>query len=446
MRRVGATHRAIISNASSLVGTTAVTSGLGVVYWWLAARHFSTGAVGTASAAISAMTLLGTVCVLGFGTFLMGELPRRRGTEASLISSALLVTASAAALAGALFAVLAPLVSSGFAQIGGSIGSVCLFAVGVSLTTVTLVLDQALIGLLRGHLQLGRNAVFAVAKLVVIGGLSLVVSSRTGLSIYATWAAGNVVSLLFLAPFAAAHASDWERARPRVQEMRSVGRAALSHHLLNLSLQAPTLGLPLLVTGILSVQTNAVFYISWMMAGIVFVGPLALSIVLYAADAADPTKLEQKVRLTTGLALLIGVGSNVALFLLGRYLLAIFGPAYAREGRVCLSVLGLGVFPLIVKDHFVALMRIRGHVLRAAALTIMGGSLELLLAAAGAKLGGLSGLSIGWAVGLYVESLFMLGTVLRAASLGSVAASIRSRGRGQRERLHVASTAGPGEG
>jgi len=70
-------NRSIVSNAGSLVATQLVTSGLGFLFWLVAARWFSPAGVGFAAAAISAMTLLGTFGMLGLGTLLMGELPRR---------------------------------------------------------------------------------------------------------------------------------------------------------------------------------------------------------------------------------------------------------------------------------------------------------------------------------------------------------------------------------
>src|SRR5438270_7077568 len=81
----------ILVNAGSLIGTSVVTSALGFTYWWLAARQFPPRVVGLASASISAMTLLGTFGILGLGTLLIGELPRQKGKEASLISTALIV-------------------------------------------------------------------------------------------------------------------------------------------------------------------------------------------------------------------------------------------------------------------------------------------------------------------------------------------------------------------
>ena len=84
-------HRELLSNASSLVATTGVASALGFLYWALAARLLTQQAVGYGSAAVSAMTLLGTIGMFGLGTVLIGELPRRRH-RAGLVSAALLAS------------------------------------------------------------------------------------------------------------------------------------------------------------------------------------------------------------------------------------------------------------------------------------------------------------------------------------------------------------------
>src|SRR5947209_20134086 len=97
----------MLINVGSLVGTTAVTSAIGFVYWWFAARHFPAETVGLASALVSAMMLLGNLCILGLGTLLIGELPRQRGREMSLISGALLLVGGIGGCIGILFAVVA---------------------------------------------------------------------------------------------------------------------------------------------------------------------------------------------------------------------------------------------------------------------------------------------------------------------------------------------------
>ncbi len=191
----------MLVNSGSLIGSTVVTSALGFAYWWLAARQFSLEAVGFASACVSSMLLLGSLCMLGMGTLLVTELPRQPGREVSLISSALLVVAAVGSIVGVLFALLAPYASAEFNPLRASVANTLVFAAGVSCTAVTLVFDQALIGVLRGGLQFWRNTFFAVAKLVLLFAIGIGLTQPTGITIYIAWAAGSAISLVALFAF-----------------------------------------------------------------------------------------------------------------------------------------------------------------------------------------------------------------------------------------------------
>ncbi len=170
----------LLANAGSLVGAAAVTSLLGFVYWWVAARQFPVEAVGLASASVSTMTLLGNCCMLGLGTLLIKELPRQPDEAPSLISTALILVAGVGTIAGFGFAIAAPYVSASFQPLRANVVDVIIFSSGVGLTTIMLVLDQALVGLLRAGLQLWRNTVFAIAKLALLFAVGLWVSQKTG--------------------------------------------------------------------------------------------------------------------------------------------------------------------------------------------------------------------------------------------------------------------------
>ena len=410
------TNSVIFVNAGSLVGTTAVTSGLGFIYWWVAARQFTPKAVGLASAAISAMTLLGTFSLLGLGTLLIGELPRHRGQEAALISAALIVVGGVGGCLGTLFAIVAQYLAPDFQVLGASIENIALFAVGVSLTAITLVLDLALIGLLRGELQLWRNTIFAGVKLAALFIAGLWLSYATGLSIYATWTIGNLLSLASLAGFVIVKGRGPGRSYlPQWGLLRKLGPAAIKHHMLNLTLQAPVLILPVLVTILLSATTNAWLYVSWSIASFANIVSIALTNTLYAVSSAQPAVLARKIRLTLSLALAACVLANCVLLLGTRQVLDLFGHGYAEHAAWSLRILSLESFPFIIKNHYIAVSRIQRRVARATLLTIATGSLELGGAALGAHLGGLSGLSLGWFAAMCVEAGFMSRVVYRAA-------------------------------
>ncbi len=413
MRQIRA-NQSMLANAGSLVGTTAVTSGLGFIYWWLAARFYTPDAVGMASAAISAMTLLGNIGMSGLGTLLMGELPRRRGHVRPVIITSLAAAGALAAGAGTLFAVATPVLGHEFAVLAQSPATVTLFALGVALTGMTLVIDQAMIGLARGEIQLGRNALFAVAKLVALLAAGLWVAPRNALVIYITWVLGLVVSLAALATFAQRRGSVFRTCRPQWGLLRQLGRPALQHYGLNLALLAPSLALPVIVTALLSASLNASFYAAWMVASFAYVGPTALSTVLYATASSNPSMLAEKMRVTLGLSAIIGILACSVLLVAAGIILGFFGPSYARQATGSLRILGLAVFPWIVKVHYVAIRRVQERIATATGLMVAGMVLELALATAGALWNGVPGLSLGWLVALSGEALLIAPTVYRA--------------------------------
>ena len=410
-------NRDLLINAASMIGTTAITAGLGFVYWWLAARLFSQEAVGFASALISAMSLLGTIGIFGMGTLLIGELPRQPEQRGALITTALAVAAGVSAVLGIIFALIAPLVSAELRTLAGGVGTLLLFTAGVVLTAVTLVLDQAMIGMLRGELQLWRNAIFAVGKLGVLWLVGLWAAGGGGLPIYTTWTLGNLASIIGMALIAAMAGARLRVCRPRWELLRRLPGAALGHHALNLALQLPALALPVIVTAILSAALNASFYMSWLLLHLVFAIPYTLTTVLYAAGIGDRATFAHKLRLTLGLAIALGVLSNIVLWAGADMLLGVFGHAYAEQAGGSLRIMGLAVFPLIIKDHFVAVQRVHERIPRAALLAMIGSALELAGAAIGASVDGLVGLSIGLVLALCVEAAFMARTVYTSAAI-----------------------------
>ncbi len=410
-------NRQILANASALMGTMIITSGVGALYWLIAARLFNAEAVGLAGTSVSTMTLLSTAGMLGLGTLLIGELPRRPGEEGALIATGLLVAGATGFVCSIGFAIIAPLVSPNLSALTGSLGKVVLFAFGVSVASIAMVLDQALIGLLKGGLQLWRNASFAVIKLVVLVAIALWLGGGDWGTIYWTWIIGNLLSLIGLLVLGTRRGI-WPqlgRMRPRWLLLRRFGRRALGHHFLNMALQLPGLALPILVTSLLSATASAYYYVASIVSGPFFYGTLALVTALYAVGSRSPAALAQRMRFTLGIALAAAIAANLVLQVGADLLLGLFGRGYAAEAGWTLRLLALCIFPIIIKDHFVTLSRIHGRFASAAFLISAGSATELGFAAIGAIIGGLPGLVLGWFAAQSIEALIMAPTVIRAA-------------------------------
>jgi O-antigen/teichoic acid export membrane protein len=411
-----ANNRAILVNATSLMGTLVVTSGLGFAYWWVVARQFEPAEAGLAAAAISAMLLLGTVGMMGMGTLLIGELARRPQIIVSLITTALIVAGSASLLLGVGFALSAAYFSADFAILTASKVNLLLFAAGVVITGMVLVLDQALLGLLRGSWQLWRNAVFALSKLLLLLPASYYFLSTGTMAIYVTWLIGNLLSLIFLAWLVGSKRMMKADYRPRWGVFRELRGMALAHHILNLSLQSVQFAMPVIVTVILSPEINASFYIAWLIASSLFIVPTSLTQALYAVSAADVSILAQKIRFTLRSSLLGVVMAGLAILVTAEFVLNFFDPFYGATATSSLRILVLAALPIIVRVHYVAICQIRRQLRLAAMVFLAAAILELSLAIAGALLGGLVGLSLGWVLAVYIEGAMMMFTVRRVAT------------------------------
>lgn len=413
-RAIASKQSRLLSNAGSMLGTTVVTSLLGVLFWWVAAHAFSERAVGIAAAAVGAMTLLGFLATLGLGTLLMGELPLLEKGHRSLINAALTITAVFGAILGAIFAAVAPLLASNLDSLNEDPIAILSFAAGVALTALALVLDQALIGLLQGGLQLRRNTVFALVKLVALIPIGVLLSNAGAPWIYSAWGAGIAASLFVVRGFFRKR-DDGDPLRPDFRFLRGMRMSAASHHAFNLALQIPALLLPVIVVGLVSPAANASFYIAWMIASLLVMVPVSLGTVLYPIGSRDPEAMGQGLKLTLVISFGFGIAANLFLIPAASPLLSVFGAGYAEQGTDPLHILALGVFPLTFKTLYVSIHRVRRKLGVALPVVWGGTALEVVGAIVGVHVaGGLTGLSWGWLVAVTTEGIVMGGDVVRA--------------------------------
>ena len=406
-------HGDLLGNAGSLLATTGVTSALGFAFWALAARLFSQRVVGYGVTATSAMTLLGTIGMLGLGTMLIGELPRRT-RAAGLVSAALLASGLGSLVLGLGFAIVAPHASGQFDGIFRTPGQAALFATGVVLSGMTFVFDQATIGLLRGGLQLSRNLAFAFAKLLVLPATAIFLHNEFGAGISLSWVTGIAVSLLPVAirlRFTGAPILP----RPDWGVLRELGKTALAHNWLNLAIGVPGALIPVLVTVVVSPSASAAFYAAWMLASFLFFIPAHLSTVLFAVAAADPEALTEKLRFALRVALWIGLPAMAALCLGAHLVLSMFGAGYADAATLPLWLLVICYLPSIPKCYYIAVCRAAGKLSRAAVVLATFAAAEVAAAAVGGASGGLIGLSYALLGVSLLEALVTTPAVVRVA-------------------------------
>ncbi len=414
-RRLGGFER-IAAITATLTGTQAATSALGFVYWAFAARHYPIAAVGLAGAAIAAMQLLGNVGMLGLGTLLIDRLPHIPQHHRRLVvRTSLAIVALASTVLGVVFALgvrFIPL--RNLSAIASPTVDIVIFAAGVTVTGIALVLDQAVLALGTGALQLERNVVASGLKIAALVVLSSV-APRDGMVIYLSWMIGSIISMLWVV---VRTRGGWRYQASRrlvdLQSVRGLGRAAASHHALNLALQTPLMLLPPIVALVVSTVANGYFSTVILVASFVFAVPFAIAIGLFASTAGDERQLLTRIRLTIPLGIACSLAAVAVLYPFAHLVLSAFGSSYASHGVTMLRILVLAGVPLVLKDHYIAMRRVQRRTGRAAWVVALTGVVELVASLIGAHFYGVVGLCVAWVGVLALESVGFALALIRA--------------------------------
>jgi O-antigen/teichoic acid export membrane protein len=136
------------------------------------------------------------------------------------------------------------------------------------------------------------------------------------------------------------------------------------NYLANLFMACPAYILPLMVVNILSAEPeqNAYFYIGWMMAGLLFAIPGAISTSLFAEGSHFEDKLKENVIKSLKFTYLLLVPAVIVLVLVGKWLLLAFGQSYSANALHLLWVLSLSSLPLALSYIYTGILLVTGRI------------------------------------------------------------------------------------
>jgi O-antigen/teichoic acid export membrane protein len=391
------TSATLIVNSGALAIGTVATAVLGFAYWWLAARLFPPEAIGTAAAILSLIALVGLLGDAGIGTLLMGEIVRHPGRAPGLVAAAVsigLALGLGMALSfvfGADFLGATRLIEDWVVGVG--------FVLGCGLAVVSKVADQALLGSLRGTSAMIRNVLFSAFKLALIVAAAAVGSAS---AIILTWMAALLASWIGLDLLTRGGARRL-LGTPDFNLLHTLRGKVFGHYALDVALQAPLVIVPYLVLVLLSPATTAAFASVWMLVSTAAVVPAVLATVLFPVVRAGPKQFQHLFLVSLTASLLFSLACAVFIFTYSQQILGIFNPAYPEIAGMSLRFIGFGLLGSTFKFHACTLARLGDAMGRASPWFALGGLLELGFVVAGAKLGGLDGLVLGWTLAVGIE-------------------------------------------
>jgi O-antigen/teichoic acid export membrane protein len=422
LRRLG--EQSLFRNSLYIMGTTAVTSLLGFVFWLIAARTLSATEVGRSAALVSAMVFVSVLTNLGLGQVFVSRLASRApGREWSRTVTTGLALAAAASLAGG--AVAAVLLPTLIPALKGSLhpAAFLLVPLGVVGVACSLVIDYACIAERHARLSFTRNAVAGVVRTGLVPLAGVVPFEGTTWILIVFDASFLLINLMALFRELPALGHDF---RPSLagwrQELGEIRGLIAGHQSINLGAQASSYLLPVLVSARLGPEDNAYFYTTFMLASAIFFIAPAIGNALFAEGAHEPEQLGRDVRRAARQVAMLAGPPALALILAGPLILGLFGPEYAEEGDTLLLILIAAALFDAVLQLALAVLRAR-HRLQDAALATWA---TLVVSIAGTWFLlpplGLEGAGLGWALGKVVGVLAAGFFLLRGG------AALRTRG------------------
>lgn len=323
------------SNAAALMLSSVATGGLGLVYWAVAERFFTTAEVGRASAVISTATMLASVACLSLGGAYQRFLPVAGRAATRLVLGGLALTATVAIVLGCGFLLINPTNERLFTN--GTERAV--FPLLVMTLAVYALTDPILTGLRLAKSVAVKNIALSVLKIVPIIALA-----GTGSTLALTGSWGLLafgVTAVALVHILRTGVRGRKTIAPDLPPVRELWAFQGVFFAMTLVLTVTPLVLPLIVVSQLGIEQNAYFNIAWTMCsavGLLRSGVGSSFIVEASAPGADRKALLQRLlRMLTAVTAVAAAGLAIG----GPLVLYVVSPDYYHAAATLVLVMAL---------------------------------------------------------------------------------------------------------
>jgi O-antigen/teichoic acid export membrane protein len=335
----------------ALVLSSAASSGIGMLFWVLAARLFDPTTVGLNSTAISAMTLLGSAAHLNLGNAILRFVPvaDRRG---KIIAGCFAVGIGVATVLGLGFAFGAGVWAPELVNAVGYPALIVFFLISTPLYTVFVLQDAALTAIKRADLVLWENLVFSLLKVALLA-VAAWLAVDSGIAI------GWVVATLLVVVVVTGWLTRAVRAAkppPVVHPVtvRDLGEFVGADYAGNIFWQAAVFGLPLVVINLAGADGAAVYGVVWQIAFAFYLVAIGMGKSMVAHNAAADRAAADRARRGMERKALTLIVPGAAVAALASYpILWVFGGTYAQTGALLLALLALSAIPNVVTNSAV---------------------------------------------------------------------------------------------
>lgn len=344
----------------ALLVNTGLTGILGFGYWIIAARLFSTYAVGIAGALVSATTLFAGLGQLNLSGMLMRFLPTVEGKSRRLVLVGYTYAACASALLAAASLVAIKIFASPKSPLRLDALESVAFVAAVAATAIFTIQDSVLIGLRRAVWVPAENGAFGVAKIAI---LFVLAPLGTAFALFSAW----MIPLTLTIPVISA-VLFWRFLPPRAKRRREARLGRDTRSLIirftvgdatgGLFTQAWMYLLPVVITASLGASVNALYFTSFLFSSTIDQVAINYASPFTVEGAHFPDDLVALIRSTLRHIFVLIIPIVGILIIICPWLLHAFGNKYVAAVPV-LRLLLIACIPKAISAVYYAYCRIQ---------------------------------------------------------------------------------------
>lgn len=393
----------LYANSIYLMLSTLIMAALGFIFWIIAARLYSTEQIGLATGLISVMGLITGISVLGLNVGLIRYLPKSQNKNQKINTSFTLVGLTTI-IVTCIFLMFSKLISPKLTFVHDNIIMSFIFLIFMIFASLGIIIDSIYTAKRKTKYILLKNSIFSVLKIILL--FPLVYLGSYG--IFSSWMISLIVGFLTIFTILVYKFNYKPKLRFYDSIFKKMGKYSFGNYLAGFIGNLPIILIPILILNSLGESSAAYYYISMMIAGLLFAVPQATSNALFAEGSYDETKLRNQIKKAAKIISFILIPAIIITFFLGHYILLIFGSDYASEGTTFLKILTLSAIPFSINKVFEGIFKVKRMVTKLVWVNILGSILIISLVFVFMKSMGLLGIGYGWILGHILKNMAVI--------------------------------------
>jgi O-antigen/teichoic acid export membrane protein len=327
----------LYKNSLYLMINTLVISLFGFVFWIIASHFFDSNEIGTATTLLVSANLVSNFALLGFNNSLIKYIPTSENKN-SEINTALTITTITATIASILYIIFIGIVSPAFVFIQSNPIWIIIFTLSVLILNTNLLVEVVLIAFRGTEYILIKNLIGSIVKLV----LPFLLLSFGALGIYSAIILPTIITIIFGFYYLFSKYSFKLKFEVNRSFIKKAYKFSLGNYIAGFWATGSTLLLPIIIASSLGPSAAAYMYMPAMIITLIQIIPKSFTQSLFVEGSYSTGIDLGHILKPLKACYMLLIPSIIGIFILGRFVLLLFGKNYSDEGIYYLYICSVG--------------------------------------------------------------------------------------------------------